>query len=155
MNSCSPTLHLKWKSLVTNSPEKLQHVLDTINPNWFCPWSPFCRITSLSPLKSTLWQRPWSKRHWIKKLVLQSNVCFLIWCIFDHSQCPLVDFLGEREVLQQNRLQGQNQFGFIVSRTCCNFSGELVTRLFHFKWEKLKLNSSKNSEHVFDIINQN
>ena len=25
-----------------NSPRKLQLVLDTINPNWFCPWSPFC-----------------------------------------------------------------------------------------------------------------
>ena len=43
------TLHLEWKSLVTNSPEKLQHVLDTINPNWFCPWSPFCCTSSLSP----------------------------------------------------------------------------------------------------------
>ena len=46
-----PTLHLKWKSLVNDSPEKLQHVLETINPNWFCPWSPFCCTTSLSPKK--------------------------------------------------------------------------------------------------------
>ena len=38
---------------MTNSPEKLQHVLDTINPNWFCTWSLFCCRTSLSPKKST------------------------------------------------------------------------------------------------------
>ena len=43
-------------------------------------------------------------------------------------------FLGGRNVVQQNGLQGQNQFGFIVSKTCCNFLGELVTILFHFKW---------------------
>ena len=49
------TLHVKWKSLVTNSPEKLQHVLNTINPNWFCPWSPFCCTSSSHP-KNRVWQ---------------------------------------------------------------------------------------------------
>ena len=29
--------------------------------------------------------------------------------------------------------------GFIVSKTCCNFSGELVTRLFHFEWRVKKV----------------
>ena len=61
------TLHFKGKKLETNSTRKLQHVLDTINQNWYCPWSPFCCRGSLSPLKSTRWQRPWSKNHRIKK----------------------------------------------------------------------------------------
>ena len=69
----------------------------------------------------------------LKKLVLQCGVRFLIRCILDQGLCHLVDFLSERDVIQQNGLQGPNQFWFIVSRTCCNFSGELVTRLFHFK----------------------
>ena len=30
-------------------PRKITTFLDTINPYWFCPWSPFCCITSLSP----------------------------------------------------------------------------------------------------------
>ena len=41
------TLHFKRKKLETNSPRKLQHVLDTVNLNWFCPWGPFCCITSV------------------------------------------------------------------------------------------------------------
>ena len=40
--------------------------LDTINQNWFCPWSLFCCRGSLSPLTSTRWQRHWSKMHQIK-----------------------------------------------------------------------------------------
>ena len=59
------TLHFKEKKLETNSTRKLQHVLDTINQNWFCPWSLFCCRGSLSPLKSTRWQRHWSKMHQI------------------------------------------------------------------------------------------
>ena len=55
------------------------------------------------------------------------------WMHFKQFHFFKCDFQGERDVVQQNRLQWQNQFGFIVSKTCSNFSGELVTRLFHFK----------------------
>ena len=33
----SSTLHIKGKKLETNSSRKLQHILDTIKQNWFCP----------------------------------------------------------------------------------------------------------------------
>ena len=54
------TLHFKGKKLETNSSRKLQHVLDTINPNWFCPWGLFCCFTlkihqrTLSMVKNAL-----------------------------------------------------------------------------------------------------
>ena len=43
----------------------------------------------------------------------------------------------EREMLQkwqQNGLQGQNQFGFIVFKTCCNSLVEFVFSFFPLKW---------------------
>ena len=70
----------------------------------------------------------------LKKLVFQSGVCLLISCNLDHAHCPMLDFKGERELLQWNRPQRQNQFWFLVSKTYFNYLGELVTRLFHFKW---------------------
>ena len=33
LKTAKATLHLKWKNLVTDSPEKLEHVLDTMNKN--------------------------------------------------------------------------------------------------------------------------
>ena len=51
----------------------------------------------------------------------------------DHCLCHLVDFKGERDPLQQNGLQGQYQYGFIVSKTCCNFLVEFVSSFFHLK----------------------
>ena len=39
-----------------------------------------------------------------KRLFTESGVCFLIWGIFDIAQCPLVDFKGIRDPLQQNGL---------------------------------------------------
>ena len=44
-----------------------------------------------------------------------------------------MDFKGERDVIQQNGLQGQNQYGFIVSTTCCNFRGGICLQFFSFK----------------------
>ena len=73
----------------------------------------------------------------LKKLVLQSGVCFLIRWILDHHHCHLVDFKGERELLQQNGLQGQYQFWLIVFKTCCNFLEELVSSFFPLKWRVL------------------
>ena len=66
----------------------------------------------------------------LKKLVFQSGVCFLIGCIFDHGHHNLVDFKGEKDPLQQNGLQGQYQYEFIVSKTCCNFLVEFVSSFF-------------------------
>ena len=65
-----------------------------------------------------------------KKLSL-SSVCFLIRRNLDHPHYPLVDFKGERELLEQIGLHRQNQL--MVSKTCSTFLGELVTRLSHFK----------------------
>ena len=65
----------------------------------------------------------------LKKLV-NSGVCFLIRWILDHHHCHLVEFKGERELLQQNGLQEQYQFWLIVSKTCCNFLEELVSSFF-------------------------
>ena len=80
----------------------------------------------------------------LKKLVFQSGVCFLIQCIFDHGHSHLVDFKGERDPLQQNGLHGQYQFGFIVSKTCCNFLVEFVSSFFPLKW-KVNTDSVLNS----------
>ena len=85
-----PLLILKKKKLKTNSTRKLNYVLDTLNPNWFCPWSPFCCRGSLSFLKSTRWQRPWSKMHQIKKqtplrktnFLSNKTLCFIPRMIF-------------------------------------------------------------------------
>jgi len=70
----------------------------------------------------------------LKKLVFRVVSGFFICCILDHANCRQVDFKGERELLQQNGPQGQNYIWIIVSKTCSNFSGELITWLFHFKW---------------------
>ena len=63
----------------------------------------------------------------LKKLDFQSGVCFLIWCILDHGLYHLLDFKGEWDPLQQYRLQGQNQFWFIVSKIYCNFMVEFIS----------------------------
>ena len=52
---------------------------------------------------------------------------------FAHAQCPLVGFICRKELLQQNGPQGQNQFWFIVSKTCSDLLGELVTSYFLLK----------------------
>ena len=44
-----------------------------------------------------------------------------------------MDFKGERDPLKQNGLKGQYQFGFIVSKTCCNFSGGIRLQFLPFK----------------------
>ena len=49
----------------------------------------------------------------LKKLVFQIGIHFLIRCILDKYLCHLVDFKGKRDPLQQNGLQGQNQFWLI------------------------------------------
>ena len=70
----------------------------------------------------------------LKKLVFQSGVGFLIRWFLDHGLCHLVDFKGERDPLQQNGVQGQNQFWLIVSKICCNFLVEFVSSFFSLKW---------------------
>ena len=77
------------------------------------------------------------------------KVGFSKWCLFFilmqfwPGLCHLVDFTGERELLQQNGLQGQNQFGFIVSRTCFTFGG-IRLKFFLLKWRVIFLYGSKN-----------
>ena len=36
-STSNSTLHFEGKKLETNSSRNLQHVVDTINPNWLCP----------------------------------------------------------------------------------------------------------------------
>ena len=45
-----------------------------------------------------------------------------------------MDFKGEKDPLEQNGLQGQYQYGLIVSKTCCNFLVEFVSSFFPLKW---------------------
>ena len=72
----------------------------------------------------------------LKRSVFQSGVGFLIRWFLDHGLCHLVDFKGERDPLQQNRLQGQSQFWFIISKTSCNFLVEFVSS-FSFKMKSV------------------
>ena len=75
--------------------------------------------------KSTRWQRPWTKMH--QTPFRKTNFLSTATLRFIPR---MVDFKGERDSLQQNGLQGQNQFWCIVSKTCCNFLMEFVSSFF-------------------------
>ena len=52
-----------------NSSKMSEHVLDTMHPNWFCPWGPFCcKVLSFLP-SYKIHERVLSmaKIHWIKR----------------------------------------------------------------------------------------
>ena len=79
------TVHFKRKKLVTNSPRKSEHVLDTINQNWFCPWGPFCCRSSYLHIKPT-------RGHWaLRKCIKSKNRNHFVIPIFGDLQlCTLV-----------------------------------------------------------------
>ena len=45
---------------MTNSPRRSEHVLDTINQNWFWPWGPFCCRSSFLHIKPTRGHWAWA-----------------------------------------------------------------------------------------------
>ena len=123
------TLHLKWKSLVMNSTKKL-HVLDTINPNWFCPWSRFCCITSLSPKKSTRGHWEWSKMHQIIKPTcpcrqLFIKITFAFMKIFDFL-VKIAIFWSISLLIERfaSRVTAQNQCSIVAVTRDANLSME-------------------------------
>ena len=79
----------------TNSTRKLQHVLDTINPNWYCPWSPFCCRGSLSPLippdgggHNQKCIRSKNRWRFEKPTFPDLSLCALAPGWFEYSKCP-------------------------------------------------------------------
>ena len=80
---------------MTNSPRKSEHVLDTINQNWFCPWGPFCCRSSYLHIKPTRghWARAdciesKNQRHFSIPTFSDLQLCTLVLGWFEHFKGP-------------------------------------------------------------------
>ena len=89
------TIHFKRKKLVTNSPRKSEHVLDTINQNWFCPWGLFCCRSSYLHIKPTRGHWAWAnyiesknRRHFSIPTFWDLQLCILVLGWFEHFKGP-------------------------------------------------------------------
>ena len=80
---------------MTNSPRKSEHVLDTINQNWFCPWGPFCCRSSYLHIKPTRGHWAWAnyiesknRRHFSIPTFSDLQLCTLVLGWFEHFKGP-------------------------------------------------------------------
>ena len=101
--------------MLTKSSKRLEHVLNT-------PTRLQCFILELNdqferqsaflgPLKFINHLRPKGKGVHLKKLVSYSSGCFLTLLIFDHTQCPIVEFVSRRSFYSKTDFKGIIDFG--------------------------------------------
>ena len=77
-----------------NSSKMSEHVLDTMHPNWFCPWGPFCcKVLSFLPsykihervLSMAKMHRIKKQHHFEKATLWDLQLCFVHFS--SHVKC--------------------------------------------------------------------